>query len=175
MAKVRISGTNVELDVAPGQNLLAALQRAGHPIATSCGGRASCGLCRITVIEGRSLLSPIGADELGHLGNVAKIIGMRLACQSVIAADESQQSHDEVLIDVPVVDDVESRKRAKAERLQRERLVQRRASQEPQPGAEQKVRAKTPRTEWRPRKLGASDKGSAGELAANSLGFFSSA
>lgn len=104
---------------------LEALQGIGYPIATSCGGRASCGLCRLTIVSGREVLSPIASEEVGHLGNVAKIIGLRLACQARIIGD------GEIVIEVPADQSVEARKRHKAERIQRERAQQR--GRAPQP------------------------------------------
>lgn len=181
MAKIRISGTEVALTAESGVDLLEALQGIGYPIATSCGGRASCGLCRLTIVSGREVLSPIASEEVGHLGNVAKIIGLRLACQARIIGD------GEIVIEVPAVEDVEARKRHKAERIQRERAQQRgRAPQPagasafsgsrdaaPAPGApiarrppagtpEHKSRESGAKTEWRPRKLG-SERGGSGD------------
>ncbi|MFO0658813.1 MAG: 2Fe-2S iron-sulfur cluster-binding protein [Polyangiaceae bacterium] len=183
MAKIRISGTQVELSAESGADLLEALQEIGYPIATSCGGRASCGLCRLTIVSGREVLSPINNEEVGHLGNVAKIIGLRLACQARIVGD------GELVVEVPTVEDVEARKRQKAERIQRERAQQRGrgmhaagasafgASRDhaPAPGAatpgvrrppastpEHKSRESSGKTEWRPRKLG-SERGGSGD------------
>lgn len=64
-----------------------------------------CGLCRIMVLSGRELLSGIDAKEISHLGNVAKVIGARLACQSCVTGD------GEIEIDVPEVVDHTERKR----------------------------------------------------------------
>ncbi len=105
MARIKVRGSDVEFDAPTGTSLLAALQAAGHPISTSCGGRAVCGLCRIMVLSGRELLSPIDAKEITHLGNVAKVIGARLACQSQVTGD------GEIEIDVPEVVDHTERKR----------------------------------------------------------------
>jgi ferredoxin, 2Fe-2S len=150
MAKVRIAGTSKTVVAEGGHDLLQALQAAGHPISTSCGGRASCGLCRLTVVRGKELLTPLRDEEVHHLGNVARVIGARLACQARICGE------GELEVSVPVVDSVELRKRLKAERAARAKRQQRASpseiaatrAAEPERRAEQKI-------EWRPRKLAA--------------------
>jgi 2Fe-2S ferredoxin len=114
-ARVRINASKSAFDAAEGEDLLEVLQRNGVPIATSCGGVATCGLCRITIVRGKEALSTIRAEEIEHLGNVAKVIGLRLACQSKVCGE------GEIVVDVPTVEDVEERKRRKAERLRVER------------------------------------------------------
>jgi uncharacterized 2Fe-2S/4Fe-4S cluster protein (DUF4445 family) len=122
------------------------LQRNAYPIATSYGGVATCGLCRLVIVEGKERISPIRPEELHHLGNVAKIIGARLACQSQVQAGEG-----DVVVDVPTVDNPEERKRRKAERSRTDRRPRdepRQSQRGPAlPGAV---------IEWRPRKLGGS-------------------
>jgi uncharacterized 2Fe-2S/4Fe-4S cluster protein (DUF4445 family) len=77
--------------------------------------RATCGLCKVTVRLGKEHLSPICQEELNHLGSIAKIVGLRLACQARCAGD------GEVHVEVPEVEDVAARKAAKAERLRQMR------------------------------------------------------
>ena len=153
MAKVQIQGTDQLLEASAGANLLQVLQGVRFPISTSCGGRASCGLCRLTVLAGKDLLSPLTAAELPHLGNVASIIGTRLACQTRL-----QEGEGVVEISVPAVEDVEARKRKKAERLHRERALQKGrmsggAGRTPVPGAFAPLAARERPREWRPRIL----------------------
>jgi ferredoxin len=112
--RVKIEGSDRVLEGAPGEDLLEVLQSNGYPIATSCGGVASCGLCRVTILAGKEALVPIKPHELVHLGNVAKVIGLRLACQAQLLPQEG--SVVDVVIRVPEVEDVEQRKRTKAER-----------------------------------------------------------
>lgn len=111
MTRIAIAGTDRLLDAPAGSSLLEVLQGAGHPIATSCGGVATCGLCKLTVQQGREHLSPLCQEELNHLGSIAKIVGLRLACQARCLGD------GEVRVEVPEVEDVAARKAAKAERL----------------------------------------------------------
>jgi len=154
--KVRIAGTDLCFEATTGRALLDILQENGHPIATSCGGRASCGLCRLTVLSGKELLTSIKAEEIVHLGNVAKVIGMRLACQSLVCAD------GDVVVAVPAVEDVEERKRRKAERLRADRRSGRELGQAPRPARTRPGEASPPqaglpamaeRIEWRPGRM----------------------
>lgn len=154
MAKVRISGGEHDLEGAEGADLLEVLQGAKFPISTSCGGRASCGLCRLTVVSGHEHLTPLKPEEITHLGNVAKVIGARLACQAQLCGT------GDVEVVVPSVEDVESRKRQKSERLRRERAAQRAAmgsggeTPRPAPTATSAgARGGGGKIEWRPRKI----------------------
>jgi ferredoxin len=115
MTRIAISGTDRVVVGPSGSSLLAVLQEAGHPIATSCGGVATCGLCKVTVQHGKEHLSPICPEEINHLGSIAKIVGLRLACQARCSGD------GEVRVEVPEVEDVAARKAAKAERLRQMR------------------------------------------------------
>ena len=72
MSKITIVGAERELEAPAGTSLLSALQQAGHPVSTSCGGVATCALCRVTVVSGREHLSPIVESEITHLGSVAR-------------------------------------------------------------------------------------------------------
>jgi ferredoxin len=147
-ARVRIVETGAVFDAPEGEDLLEVLQRNGYPIATSCGGVASCGLCRITVASGKQALNPIGAQELTHLGNVAKVIGTRLACQSKVCGD------GEVVLSVPEVEDVEERKRRKSLKMRADRAL-RRGGPPGDPPAADAPRGAAPASEgiieWRPR------------------------
>ncbi len=121
------------------EDLLEALQGAGVPIRTSCGGVATCGLCRVTVVAGANCLTELKGVEEHHLGNVASIVGLRLACQARFACE------GEVHVDVPPVDDVLERRRRKLERSRSESITTAAAAATRGP--------RPPRVEWRPRKL----------------------
>ncbi len=83
--RLEVIGGGDPIDVDERSHLLAVLQRAEVPIRTSCGGVATCGLCRLTVVEGGEHLTPLREVEVHHLGNVAPILGLRLACQARFA------------------------------------------------------------------------------------------
>lgn len=112
-AKVRVAGTDTVIEAHVGEDLLTALQASDVPIATSCGGVATCGTCRIRVVSGGENLTPIRPQELVHLGNVAKMTGQRLACQSQVLAG------GEIVIDIPPVEKPETRRARKPPRSQR--------------------------------------------------------
>lgn len=119
MTRVHVAGAPEPLHAPAGASLLQVLQSAKFPIATSCGGVATCALCRVTVRSGREHLSPLRGEELLHLGSVAKIAGLRLACQALC------EGEGDVHIDVPEVEDVAARKARKAERLRQARPARR--------------------------------------------------
>ncbi len=151
MTRIRVVGRDQPIEAPEGSSLLAALLAARSPISTSCGGQATCGLCRLTVLQGSSLLSPVNAKEVLHLGNVAKVVSIRLACQALIMGE------GEIEIDVPAVVDVAARKREQARRGFAERAQRRRSvpgtQASPETPLEPAPKAAVERIEWRPRML----------------------
>lgn len=133
-----VVGRAEPIAVTSKEDLLEVLQAAGVPIRTSCGGVATCGLCRVTVLEGARCLNELKGVEEHHLGNVAPIVGLRLACQARFACE------GEVRIEVPPVEDVLERRRRKVERARTESLAPAPSGRPP----------RATRVEWRPRKLG---------------------
>lgn len=105
---------------APGDKpLYFVLHDGGVPVASACGGKAQCGLCRITVIEGwENLTTPIDVEET-HIGNLMHIARMRLSCQTKMVGDAT--------IEVPICETAEERQRRKANarRLAQERQAAR--------------------------------------------------
>jgi uncharacterized 2Fe-2S/4Fe-4S cluster protein (DUF4445 family) len=76
---------------------------------------ATCGLCRVTVVQRRETLTGLVDGELTHLGSIAKVVGLRLACQARLTGA------GDVKVDVPPLEDVAARKARKAERLRAQR------------------------------------------------------
>ncbi len=72
-----------------GESLLRALQRAGAPVLSICGGQASCGACRVEVeadwITRLTLPDKVEAALLEALDDPAP--GHRLACQLILTPD----------------------------------------------------------------------------------------
>ncbi|MGC9025708.1 MAG: ASKHA domain-containing protein, partial [Chloroflexia bacterium] len=64
---------------SPGQTLAEAARRAGLPIASTCGGRGTCGQCRVQV---RGLLDAPTSQEIALLSPEERQAGYRLACQA---------------------------------------------------------------------------------------------
>ena len=81
---VALEGLGLEVQVVPGISLLDAVRSAGLALDSECGGRGTCGECRVRFVQGAprptvedaALLSQEELDE-----------GWRLACQTFLAAD----------------------------------------------------------------------------------------
>lgn len=67
-----------------GAVLLNVIQANDFLIETSCGGRGTCHLCRVTITEGRERLPSPNPIEKKALGNVLLAQGMRLSCQITV-------------------------------------------------------------------------------------------
>ncbi len=65
----------------PGTDLLTIAREAGISISAVCGGKGTCGRCRVRVLEGD--VSPLNETEREALGSAADE-GMRLACQTLV-------------------------------------------------------------------------------------------
>lgn len=75
-----------ELAVAAGGKLLEALAAGGILVPTPCGGRGTCGQCRVQVLEGGSGPLPTEAALIGRR-DLAE--GFRLACQTTVGGNLS--------------------------------------------------------------------------------------
>jgi len=75
---VNINDGERVLDVMGGQTLLSALYSEKVFIASACGGRGSCGYCKITVKSGAG---PVLPTETPYLNRKEIRSGVRLACQ----------------------------------------------------------------------------------------------
>lgn len=107
----------ITIDAAEGANLRDAAIDAGVEIPSTCGGVASCGLCKVKITAGAEHLAPMTKDEIGKLGNVFFITKERLACQAVATGDVTCEVPDE---------QAERQKRAqKAKDFYREKLLER--------------------------------------------------
>jgi uncharacterized 2Fe-2S/4Fe-4S cluster protein (DUF4445 family) len=88
---------------ALGTPVLAAARALGVDVDSVCGGRAMCGRCQVTVMEGefakhgvksqRDHLSPVSATETAYARRRVMVADRRLSCQAMILGD--------VVIDVP--------------------------------------------------------------------------
>lgn len=70
--------------VLPGTKIVEAAARAGLPVETPCGGRGTCGKCRVQFAAGAP--EP-GAAERAALGDAEVAEGWRLACQGAICCE----------------------------------------------------------------------------------------
>ena len=81
--KININNTK-ELTVDGGDTLLSALIEQKVFIPSACGGKGSCGYCKVTVIEGGG---EILATELGYVTPEEQKEGIRLSCQCKVRTD----------------------------------------------------------------------------------------
>jgi len=73
-----------ELTVEGGKDLLALLTTQKLFIPSACGGRATCGLCKVKVLEGAGPLLP---TEEPYLDKAERDSNVRLACQVKVRSD----------------------------------------------------------------------------------------
>ena len=97
MARVTFQPSGLVADGVGGESLFEIGRRNRVPISTSCAGKASCGLCRVVILEGERFLTPMGPLERRHLGNVYFITKQRLSCQARLTEDPDAS----VTIEVP--------------------------------------------------------------------------
>jgi ferredoxin len=75
-------GRMVDMNVAAGTSLLQACDEHGAPIPFCCRS-ASCGTCRVQLLEGAEHLLPPAEDELDVLDMYGELSSqVRLACQA---------------------------------------------------------------------------------------------
>jgi 2Fe-2S ferredoxin len=75
-------------EAAAGTTLLKALQDAGEPIHSKCGGEARCEACHVYVIAGRKSLSKIQRAENAKLDGIVGVSSnSRLACQAALGEE----------------------------------------------------------------------------------------
>ncbi len=77
---------------ALGTTLLRALAEAQIFVAAACGGRGTCGQCRIIVLAGGGALMP---QERSHINRRESRAGQRLACQLTVREDLRVRVPDE--------------------------------------------------------------------------------
>lgn len=84
MAQLRLIPDNLQIEIAPGQTVLAAVQNAGVPIASACGGNAQCSTCRVWVVDGMEHCAPRSDREQQLVTRLHLPANLRLACQTRI-------------------------------------------------------------------------------------------
>lgn len=76
-----------------GRKLLGVLTDAGIPLPSTCGGAGTCGLCRVTIVDGGGEALPTEVTKLTRREVAA---GLRLACQVVLRGDVAIKVPDEL-------------------------------------------------------------------------------
>jgi 2Fe-2S ferredoxin len=85
MTTLTVLSSGKSYEVAAGTSLLKALQAAGEPIISKCGGEAKCETCHVIVSVGRKSLSKIQRNENEKLDGIVGVSsGSRLACQAIL-------------------------------------------------------------------------------------------
>lgn len=75
------------VNIAKGRTVYDALLALNFPIGAFCGGKGTCGKCKIKIVDTEVNLSPPTDQEIKKLGKQAIEDGYRLACQSYILGD----------------------------------------------------------------------------------------
>jgi Na+-transporting NADH:ubiquinone oxidoreductase subunit F len=83
MCKININQDR-ELEVKGGNHLLSSLIQSGIFIPSACGGRGSCGLCKVKVLSGGG---PILSTETPYLTDEEQKNNIRLSCQVKVRED----------------------------------------------------------------------------------------
>lgn len=84
MAVIHCLPDEASLTCEPGTRILHALQEAGVPIASACGGGARCSTCRVQVLDGLDACEPRGSAEQRMASMLSFPEDIRLACQTEI-------------------------------------------------------------------------------------------
>ncbi len=88
MATVTFEPLHASFACTDGESVFEVGRRNGVPIATSCVGQASCGLCRVKVLAGEQYLSAFNANERKHLGSAYLVTKERLSCQARVTGGD---------------------------------------------------------------------------------------
>jgi Na+-transporting NADH:ubiquinone oxidoreductase subunit F len=89
-----------EITTRTGRKLLGVLTDAGIPLPSTCGGVGTCGLCRVTIVDGAGEALPTEVTKLTRRDVAA---GLRLACQVVLRGDVAIKVPEE-LFEVAALD-----------------------------------------------------------------------
>ena len=76
--------------VPPGTTLFHAAAWIGQPVESTCGGRGTCGKCKVRIVSGPA---PVSTADQHHLGSEEIASGWRLSCQAEV--------HAETVVEVP--------------------------------------------------------------------------
>ncbi len=93
-AEITVNATR-RVPATTGDKLLTALQAADLPIPAACGGKGTCGLCKVTIGDGGAG-SPL-PTEAARLGPEEVAHGARLSCQVVVRGPLEVTVPDELL------------------------------------------------------------------------------
>ena len=92
--KININNGTKELEVDSGNTLLNTLHENGVMLSSACGGKGSCGQCKVQVTEGGGQILP---TETGHFSRKEQQDHWRLGCQVKVKDNMAIQVPDSVL------------------------------------------------------------------------------
>ena len=92
--KISINGGTKEISASTGGSLLSTLNQAGVMLSSACGGKGSCGQCRVQVVQGGGEILP---TETVHFSRKEQQEHWRLGCQVKVKGDLAIQVPDSVL------------------------------------------------------------------------------
>ena len=92
--KININNGTKELEVASGNTLLNTLHENGVMLSSACGGKGSCGQCKVQVTEGGGQILP---TEVPHFSRKEQMDHWRLGCQVKVKDNMAIQVPDSVL------------------------------------------------------------------------------
>ena len=92
--KININNGTKELEVHSGNTLLNTLHENGVMLSSACGGKGSCGQCKVQVTEGGGQILP---TEVPHFSRKEQMDHWRLGCQVKVKDSMSIQVPDSVL------------------------------------------------------------------------------
>ena len=92
--KININNGTKELEVTSGNTLLNTLHENGVMLSSACGGKGSCGQCKVQVIEGGGQILP---TEVPHFSRKEQMDHWRLGCQVKVKDNMTIQVPDSVL------------------------------------------------------------------------------
>ena len=82
MATITFQPSGLRVECRSGESVYEVAWRSGAALASACGAKATCGLCRVKILEGEAQLTPLTEHDKKHLGNVYFITKVRLSCQA---------------------------------------------------------------------------------------------
>ena len=89
MSVLTVQPSGKTYQATPGSSILAALLAGGEIIAHKCDGKAECGSCHISVLEGRKSVSKIQRAENERLDMTVGVGSKsRLACQAIVGDED---------------------------------------------------------------------------------------
>ena len=92
--KININNGTKQLEVASGNTLLGTLHENGVMLSSACGGKGSCGQCKVQVTEGGGQILP---TEVPHFSRKEQQDHWRLGCQVKVKDDMAIHVPDSVL------------------------------------------------------------------------------